>query len=164
MPDTGYLDWEKNFFSLMFKTLGIIESFGTGIGEAKRALEENGSPALYYKVFDITDNVTSVVIPVNEEYMGIKNETNPRKKIGIESETQEIKQIIRDSHYSSSTKHKLIQIFEQLGAEVFGNSKIVEVLGCSETTATTYIKRMCDELHIIHAVEGIGKGKYVFRQ
>ena len=129
MPDTGYLDWEKNFFSLMFKTLGIIESFGTGIGEAKRALEENGSPALYYKVFDITDNVTSVVIPVNEEYMGIKNKTNPRKINGIESETQEIKQIIRDSHYSSSTKHKLIQIFEQLGAEVFGNSKIVEVLG-----------------------------------
>ena len=148
----------------MFKTLGIIESFGTGIGEAKRALEENGSPALYYKIFDITDNVTSVVIPVNEEYMGIKNKTNPRKINGIESETQEIKQIIRDSHYSSSTKHKLIQIFEQLGAEVFGNSKIVEVLGCSETTATTYIKRMCDELHIIHAVEGIGKGKYVFRQ
>ena len=101
MPDTGYLDWEKNFFSLMFKTLGIIESFGTGIGEAKRALEENGSPALYYKVFDITDNVTSVVIPVNEEYMGIKNKTNPRKINGIESETQEIKQIIRDSHYSS---------------------------------------------------------------
>ena len=148
----------------MFKALGIIESFGTGIGEAKRALEENGSPALYYKIFDITDNVTSVVVPVNEEYLEIKNDTNPRKKIVIESETQEIKQIIRDSHYSSSTKRKLIQIFEQLGTEVFGNSKIVEVLGCSETTATSYIKRMCDELHIIHAVEGSGKGKYIFRQ
>ncbi|HIW42330.1 MAG TPA: hypothetical protein H9743_09395 [Candidatus Mediterraneibacter vanvlietii] len=96
--------------------------------------------------------------------MEIKNDTNPRKKLGIESETQEIKQIIRDSHYSSSTKRKLIQIFEQLGTEVFGNSKIVEVLGCSETTATSYIKRMCDELHIIYAVEGSGKGKYVFRQ
>lgn len=47
----------------MFKALGIIESFGTGIGEAKRALKENGSPALYYKTFDITDNITSVVIP-----------------------------------------------------------------------------------------------------
>ena len=45
----------------------------------KRALEENGSPALYYKIFDVTDNVTSVVIPVNEEYMEIKNDTNPRK-------------------------------------------------------------------------------------
>ncbi len=67
----------------MFKDLGIIESFGTGIGEVKGALEENGSPALYYKTFDITDNVTSVGIPVNEEYMEIKNDTNPRKKLGL---------------------------------------------------------------------------------
>ena len=80
-----------------FKALGIIESFGAGIGEAKRALEEKGSPTLYYKTFDITDNVTSVVIPVNEEYMEIKDDTKPKKKIGIESETQEIKQIILNS-------------------------------------------------------------------
>ncbi|MCD8067650.1 MAG: hypothetical protein LUE87_01905 [Lachnospiraceae bacterium] len=148
----------------MFKDLGIIESFGTGIGEAKRALEANGSPTLYYKIFEITDNITSVVIPVNEEYMEIKNDAKPRKKTGIESETREIKQIIMDSHYSFSTKRKLIRLFEQLGSEVFGNSRIVEVLGCSEATATSYIKRMYDGLHIIHAVEGSGKGKYVFRR
>lgn len=63
----------------MFKAIGIIESFGTGIGEAKRALEENSSPALYYKTFDIMDNVTSVVIPVNEEYMEIKNNSQQKK-------------------------------------------------------------------------------------
>ncbi len=148
----------------MFKALGIIESFGTGVGEAKRALEENGSPALYYKTFDVADNVTSVVIPVNEEYQEIKNDTKPKKKVEIESETQEIKQIIMDSQYSSSTKRKLIQIYEQLELEVFGNSKIAEVLDCSEPTATSYIKRMCDELHIIHAVAGSGKGKYIFRR
>lgn len=148
----------------MFKALSIIESFGTGIGESKRALEENGSPALYYKMFDIMDNITSVVIPVNEEYLEIKNNVKPKINIGIESETQEIKQIILESNYSSSTKRKLIQIYVQLGTEVFGNSKIVEVLGCSETTATSYIKKMCDELHIINAVEGNGKGKYIFRQ
>ena len=146
----------------MFKALGIIESFGTGIGEAKRALEENGSPALYYKMFDCVNNVTSVVIPINEEYFQLKNNVNPKEKIGIESESQEIKQIILDSKFSSSTKRKLIRIFEQLGTEVFGNSKIVEVLGCSETTATSYIKKMSEELHIIHAVEGNGKGKYIF--
>lgn len=67
-----------------------------------------------------------------------------------------------DSHYSSSTKRRLIQIFEQLGSEVFGNSRIVKVLGCSEATATSYIQKMSDELHIIHIVEGSGKGKYAF--
>lgn len=94
----------------------------------------------------------------------LKDDTKPKKKIGIDSEIQEIKQIILDSNYSSDTKRKMIQIFEQLGTEVLENSKIVEVLGCSETTATSYIKKMCDELHIIHAVEGSGKGKYIFRQ
>jgi len=148
----------------MFKSLGIIESFGTGIGEAKRALEENGSPSLYYKVFDIMDNITSVVIPVNEEYLEIKSNTKLEKNVGIESETLEIKKIIMDSKYSSSTKRKLIQIFEDLGEEIFGNSKISKVLGCSEGTSTSYIKKMHEELHIICAVEGSGKGKYIFRK
>lgn len=77
----------------MFKALGIIESFGTGIGEAKRALEENGSPALYYKIFDITDNVTSVVVPVNEEYMEIKNDTNPRKKLRLRAKPKKLNKL-----------------------------------------------------------------------
>ena len=38
----------------MFKALGIIESFGTEIGEAKHSLANNGSPALYYKEGSIT--------------------------------------------------------------------------------------------------------------
>ena len=67
----------------MLKALGIIELFGTGIGEAKRVLDENGSPVLYYKNFDMMDNLTSVVIPVNEEYAKIKNGTNPEKMWGL---------------------------------------------------------------------------------
>ena len=62
----------------MFKALGIIESFGTGIGEAKRSMWENGSSDLFYKTFDVNDNVTSVVIPVNEEYYEIKNGTKTK--------------------------------------------------------------------------------------
>ena len=61
----------------MFKALRIIESFGAGIGEAKRAMRKNGSPNLYYnKTFENNDNVTSAVIPVHkefEEYEEIKN-------------------------------------------------------------------------------------------
>lgn len=47
---------------------------------------------------------------------------------------------------------------------MFGNSKVVEVLNCSEGTTTSYIKKMYNELHIIQAVEGNGKGKYAFIQ
>ena len=146
----------------MFKALGIIESFGTGIGEAKRSMRENGSPDLYYKIFDVNDNVTSVVIPVNEEYYEIKKEAKPKKKVWIESETKDFKEKILDSYYSSTTKQNMISLYETIGTEIFGNSRIVEILGCSEVTATSYLKRMKDELMIIVPVKGMGKGKYRF--
>ena len=122
----------------MFKALGIIESFGTEIGEAKHSLANNGSPAWYYKEFNCISNVTSVVIPVNKDYESMKNNGNPKIKVGFEVQTQDIKRKILD------------------------NSKASEILYCSETTATKYIKRMSEELKIIAKVERAGKGKYEF--
>ena len=73
----------------MFKALGIIESFGTGIGEAKRSMVENSSPELFFKLFEGGESITSVVIPVNEEYFNAKNGSNPKKKLWIETESKE---------------------------------------------------------------------------
>ena len=146
----------------MFKALGIIESFGTGIGEAKRSMRENGSPDLYYKIFDVNDNVTSVVIPVNEEYYEIKNGIKPKKKVWIENETKDFKQKILDSGYTKKIKQNILKLSEEIGTEVFGNSRVVNILDCSEVTATSYLKRMEDDLKIIVPVEGMGKGKYKF--
>lgn len=146
----------------MFKALGIIESFGTGIGEAKRSMRENGSPELYYKSFEVNDNVTSVVIPVNEDYYEIKHGAKPKKNVWIESETKDIKQKILDSKFSKKIKQNTLKIYEEVGTEVFGNSRVVEILGCSEVTATAYLKKMEKELKITVSVEGMGKGKYKF--
>jgi hypothetical protein len=57
----------------------------------------------------------------------------------------------------------MVDLYEEMGTEVFGNSRVVETLVCSEVTATSYLKRMEDELKIIVPVEGMGKGKYRFR-
>ena len=73
----------------MFKALGIIESFGTGIGEAKRSMAENSSPELFFKLFEGGESITSVVIPVNAEYFNAKNGSNPKKKLWIETESKE---------------------------------------------------------------------------
>lgn len=148
----------------MFKALGIIESFGTGIGEAKRALESNGSPNLYYKIFEPLSNITSVVIPVSEEYKAIKSGSIPSNNLGIESQTQDIKQKILGFDYSKTTKQNLIKIYDGVGSEVFGNSRVAEILKCSETTATKYIERLYEDLQIIVKVEGAGKGKYRFTE
>lgn len=147
----------------MFKALGIIESFGTGIGEAKNALRNNGSPELYYKIFEPSENVTSVVIPVNEEFIANESKIKPKKNLGIEHQTQDIEQKILGFTYSKGTKQKLIQIYDSVGENVFGNSTVAEILHCSETTATSYIKRLHDELQVTEMVEGSGKGKYKFK-
>ena len=155
-------DTENPELREMFKALRIIESFGTGIGEAKRSLQNNGSPNLYYKTFDVNDNVTSVVIPVNEEYYEIKHGSKLGEKLHIGNGIKDYKVKITNSRYSSMVKQNLIKLYEKIGAEIFGNSRIVEILGCSEVTATAYMKRMKEELKIIVPVNKIGKGKYRF--
>lgn len=52
----------------MFNDLGLIESYGSGIGEAKRACEENGSPKIEYKIFEPGVDIASVRIPMNQKY------------------------------------------------------------------------------------------------
>ncbi len=110
----------------------------------------------------MNDNVTSVVLPVNEEYYEIKNGTKPKKKVWIENETKDFKQKILDSENTKKIKQNIFKLYERIGTEVFGNSRVVEILNCSEVTATSYLKRMEDELKIIVPVEGRGKGKYRF--
>ena len=145
----------------MFKALGIIESFGTGLGEAKRALAENASPELFYKVFDTADSITSVVIPVNEEYLELKQSAKAKKNLGIQEQFQDLKERIQASDFSKTTKHNLIFLYEKIGDEIFGNSRVAEILQCSKTTATTYIEKLYS-IKVIKPVEGQGKGKYRF--
>lgn len=92
----------------------------------------------------------------------IKNGTKPKKKVWIENETKDFKQKILDSGYTKKIKQNILKLYEEIGTEIFGNSRVVEILGCSEVTATSYLKRMEDELKIIVPVEGMGKGKYKF--
>jgi predicted HTH transcriptional regulator len=148
----------------MFKALGIIESFGTGIGEAKRSMEENGSPSLYYKEFSESYNVTSVVIPVNEEYLSIKTGTKAEDKKEVKIKSEGFKDKILNSNYPSNVKNNLLTIYNNLQSTVFGNADIMRVLDCSETTATLYLKKLSEELQLTVAINGQGKGKYCFRQ
>lgn len=145
----------------MFKELGIIEDFGTGIGEAKRAMEENGSPKIHYEEFEEDTNVTSVTIPVNQEYYKLKY-GDDKEELLISSESRNVKDIINSSKYSDEVKHNLIVIADGVGEDIFGNKNIQDLLKCSVNTATTYIKKMLSELNIICEVKGLGKGKYKF--
>ncbi len=147
----------------MFKRLGIIEAFGTGIGEAKRAMCANGSPALYYKEFSEADNVTSVVIPANEEYLELKTDGRPKKKGGMAAEAHSRKDAILGADFSKKVKANLLHLLSQLSETMFSSAEVCKLLNCSETTATAYVKKFRD-LGLIASVAGAGKGKYRFRE
>ena len=102
----------------------------------------------------------TLLIP--EEYFEIKNGTKPKKKVWIENESKDFKQKILDSGYTKKIKQNILKLYDEIGSEVFGNSRVVEILDCSEVTATSYLKRMENELKIIVPVKGMGKGKYKF--
>lgn len=53
----------------MFKSLDLIESFGSGVGKAKRAMAENGSDDIQYQEYDENVDITSVVIPISKKYL-----------------------------------------------------------------------------------------------
>ena len=147
----------------MFKSLGIIEAFGTGIGEAKRAMQENGSPELYYKEFSDSDNVTSVVIPANAEYLAFKSEGRMKAGSGRVSEVRVRKDAILSSDYTKRTKSNLLTLCSRLSEQTFSSAEVRKILGCSVTTATAYVKKFFD-LGLIAAVAGEGKGKYRFSE
>ncbi|MBR6925152.1 MAG: HTH domain-containing protein, partial [Oscillospiraceae bacterium] len=77
-------------------------------------------------------------------------------------ETNIIREKILKSGYSVKTVKNLIEIYENLQDTVFGNSDIMQLLDCSQTTATEYIKKLNNDLMLIKAVSGFGKGKYCF--
>lgn len=55
----------------MFKSLDLIESFGSGVGKAKRAMSENGSDDIQYQEYDENVDITSVVIPISKKISSI---------------------------------------------------------------------------------------------
>lgn len=100
----------------MFKALGIIESYGTGVGEAKRACQNSGSGSIYYKIFPNNADVTSVVIRISDEFCELTNENmetvaENKETDGEEKGTQDawkaVRQQIRGSDYSSKISNNM---------------------------------------------------------
>ena len=154
----------------MFKSLGIIESYGTGIGEAKKAAIDNGSDIPYYKVFSTDADITSVVIPANKEFLsqineklGVDNENLgiDSKSLGIGSKSLGIRSRIEKSGYSKNVKNDLIKIAVELNDRPFGAQDIAGHLGCSRNTAGNHLRRLM-ALGVLEPVKGLGKGKYRF--
>ena len=148
----------------MFKDLGIIESYGTGIGEAKRACLANGNKSISYKLFDDNTNITSVVIPCNDKYcelIGRKLGTGA-KKLGTGAKKLGTESFIINSKHNKNTKNNMNKIFIAYSDSIFSPKDIMQLLGVSKNTATSYINKFLN-LNVLVKIEGIGQSKYRFK-
>ncbi len=68
--DRNYLNPE---ITRMFHALGLIESYGSGIRRAKRAMADNGNPPPLFEPLNDTDDYTMVTCPINEEFAHIRD-------------------------------------------------------------------------------------------
>ena len=154
----------------MFKALGIIESYGTGVGEAKRACQNNGSGSIYYKIFPNNADVTSVVIRISDEFCELTNENMGTVAENKETDGEEkgtldawkaVRQKIRDSHYSSKVRNNMDKLFLEFKDSPFTPKDIMRVIHCSQNTATVYLSKLL-ELNLLSPVKGIGQSGYRF--
>lgn len=161
----------------MFKSLDLIESFGSGIGKAKRAMKENSSDSIYFIDYDENIEITSVVIPINKKYLDyynkIKNLDIKDNNLDIKDEKLDIDTMIRfnkvdslgiikKSSYSSTIKNILTIIYNNFFNTTFGRTDIINLLKVSNASGSNYISYLLS-LNLIEQTKGKGKGKYHFK-
>lgn len=175
----------------MFRSLDLIESFGFGVGKAKRAMAQNGSDTIHHEQFDDNIDITSVVIPKNRRYLeysdkamdgakrvfGKENPNSDAERPNLDFEGKEsdigvpesiklnevdVLGLIRRFGYSNTIQEVLLDIYDFYFNDVFCRADIVSSLQVSKASGTSYIKFLSD-IHAVEPVKGKGKGKYRFR-
>ena len=167
----------------MFKSLDLIESFGSGVGKAKRAMIQNGSDEIHYEEYDENIDITSVAIPINERYLKylniVKEKENKVQKLDSDSPKLDYKPkkldyegaekikfnetdvigAINKSSYSNIIKKALLSIYDKFFDDEFGRKDIIDVFGKSKSSASNYLIYL-QEIGVIKPVKG--KGRYRF--
>jgi predicted HTH transcriptional regulator len=164
-PDRDYLNPE---IREMFKSLDLIESYGSGIGEAKKAMRSNGSPDIHYEEYDEQTEMTTVRIPINEEYVRLSrfdvyngNSDIEAGKSDISPENQDIEGKIKAIKAKADFIGKLLEIHLGLKGKEFSRKDVVTLLNCAPSSASCYLDRLA-RAKIILPISGKGKGVFRF--
>ena len=73
----------------MFFKLDLIQSYGSGIRRAKKAMEDNGSPKLVFSPDNDTDDYTQAVAYINAEFAKIREEEEQGRSVNTQETTKE---------------------------------------------------------------------------
>ena len=134
----------------MFFNLNLIQSYGSGIRRAKRAMEHNESPKLVFGPDNETDDYTQVVAYINEEFARIQKE----ETVGDNAQeiAQEITQEITQENDVSVEGHIIELLKDEPGIT---RKRLAAILHITEDV----VKYRMDKLKACGKIEHIGSTK-----
>ena len=131
----------------MFFRLNLIQSYGSGIRRAKKAMADNGSPKLVYSPDNDTDDYTQVVAYINEEFLRIQEEEEVRQSSKQQSGREDfhstderslkevLKEVLKEADY-----RKIISIADVIDTKgSITPAEAKEACGKSESTTWRYL-------------------------
>ena len=136
----------------MFFKLDLIQSYGSGVRRAKKAMENNKSPRLVYSPDNDTDDYTQVVAYINEEFARIQEEENRQAGSGKTAGEEELlsdderslkevlKGVLKEADY-----RKVLPIVELIDAQgAVTPSEAKAICGKSYSTTWRYLGLLVD--------------------
>lgn len=72
------------------------------------------------------------------------------------------KSAVKQQKYNEPSKANILKVYDEIEKnQIFGTKEIKEILNCSPSTARAVMIKLRD-MKVVKAVNGKGKGKYVF--
>ena len=138
----------------LLKNYKFVKEFGEGVNRMCNELEQ----AVIYNskvgktiVEKTADLLKKLAVAVNKSLIDYQKPAIGEEKSAIEQQK-----------YNEPSKANILKVYDEIEKnQIFGTKEIKEILDCSPSTARAVMTKLRD-MKVVKAVNGKGKGKYVF--
>ena len=166
------------------KNYKFVKEFGEGVNRMCNELEQVGlkDPVYHTNAFMLqaviynlkvgktiiektADSLKKLAVAVNKSLIDYQKPAIGEEKSAIDdkkSAVDRIKSAIEQQKYNEPSKANILKVYDEIEKnQIFGTKEIKEILDCSPSTARAVMIKLRD-MKVVKAVNGKGKGKYVF--
>ena len=141
--DRNYLNPE---IKEMFFALNLIESYGSGIRRAKKAMKDNKSPELVFEPNNDIDDYTMVTAYISKEYQEIQMEENNSSTEKAEKANKKPIKVEKADKKPVKVEKREIMILEYLmDNEYITNKTARGILGLADSTTKRILSNMVEK-------------------
>lgn len=103
------------------------------------------------------------IIDIGKPTIDGEKTTINQEKPTIDAKKAKIELAVEESSFNKTAKENLVKFIRGIEFdEIFGHSRVMEVVGCGASSASAALKKL-QALDLIEPVSGHGKGKYRFK-